>query len=182
MMDAQLLEFTLARVNYKDWKFITGDMGEGFFIQSSFVDKDHDTGKPSEIKGRKWYISKHAIVDEVIKTAWLAVEIAQRHEAMESFLVDGKAPFHPHNEFSGMLDLPKCHRQEIAPKPIDGAIDPAEEEMLTADEAAKAIKCSPQTIYRLIKYGDLECVYIGRSIKISRAQIRRFILKKGTPK
>ncbi len=117
-MDANLLGQTLDRIEYKDRRFLMGAMGDGFFIQVRFVDKDRDTGKLSTIKGRKWYISTHAIVDEVVKTAWLAIELAERHEMMEAFLVDGRAPFHPHNEFSGMLDLPKCHRTEIVPEAV----------------------------------------------------------------
>lgn len=108
----------VSHIEYKDWRFRVIANSEGFCIQAEFTDVDHDTGKPAIIRGRKWYVSKFAIADEVIKTCWLAVELALKHEAMECFLVNGKAPFHPHNDSFAMLDLPKVHRTEIVPEPI----------------------------------------------------------------
>lgn len=110
----------VSRIKYKDWRFRVMESGDGFLIQAEFDDIDHDTGEPAVIRGRKWYVSSFAIADEVVKTCWVAVDMALRHEAMECFMVDGVAPFHPHNDSFAMLELPKVHRTEIVPEPRGG--------------------------------------------------------------
>lgn len=108
----------MSEVSFKDWDFRIGILGEGYFLQATFKDIDHDTNELSLIKGRKWYISSFAIEDEIVKTAWVAVKMAMEHEMMEQFQYKGKAPFHPHHEVNGLLDRPMCHRTEILPEVI----------------------------------------------------------------
>lgn len=118
MLTKEGLEEIVSQISFKDWQFKVDTLGDGFFIQVQFQDLDHDTGELSLIKGRKWYISKFAIPDEVVKTCWVAVDMVLRHEALECFLVNGIAPFHPHNDSFAMLFLPKVHREDIVPEPI----------------------------------------------------------------
>ena len=56
-----------------------------------------------EWRGRKWFLSKHMTDDEIIKTIWLAFEIAVRHELMEGFKVNGFRVFNPHTPFSTLI-------------------------------------------------------------------------------
>ena len=117
-MTREELEVIVSKIQFRDWKFRIGDLGDGWFLQATFKDYDHDSHELALIKGRKWYISFFAIPDEVVKTAWIAVELALRHEAMEQFMYDGYAPFHPHHDVVGMNHLPMCHRTEIVPEKL----------------------------------------------------------------
>lgn len=47
--------------------------------------------------------------------------------------------------------------------------------LLTAEEAAKALSISRTTIYTLIKDGALRPVHIGRSCRLSRAELLRYV-------
>jgi hypothetical protein len=115
-MNLSQLQHTLSRVSYKDFSFIVGKLGEGFFIQVSFEDLNSDTKELSIIKGRKYYISPFMIEDEVFKTCFVAIEAALKHEMMENFKVDNIAPFHPHNNVLSLLNVDKVFRTEILPE------------------------------------------------------------------
>lgn len=103
-MNRYQLQNLLSFVTFRDWRFRSGPLGDGCFIQVEFDCADTDSGEPATMRGRKWYISPFAIADEVYKTCWIAVELALRHEAMEEFKVGGVAPFHPHTNIEYLLE------------------------------------------------------------------------------
>ena len=75
----------------------------------------HDTNNPERIeiwKSRKWYISPYMTKEEMVKTAFLAVEVAEKHEMMEFFRYKGKILFDPHVDVDALLDadVPQSHR------------------------------------------------------------------------
>jgi hypothetical protein len=74
------------------------------FVQVSYDARDSRTGEPCHWKGRKWYLSEHMTHDEVVKTAWAAVELTVKHELMESFLWQGERLFNPHAGLEGVLE------------------------------------------------------------------------------
>ena len=47
--------------------------------------------------------------------------------------------------------------------------------LLTPEEAAEVLRVGRTTIYALMKAGDLRAVHIGRSCRISRAELERYI-------
>ncbi|WP_448608243.1 helix-turn-helix domain-containing protein [Geodermatophilus sp. URMC 60] len=47
--------------------------------------------------------------------------------------------------------------------------------LLTPEEAAEALRVGRTTIYALMKAGDLRSVHIGRSCRISRAELERYV-------
>jgi len=47
--------------------------------------------------------------------------------------------------------------------------------LLTAEQAARALGISRTTIYTLIKDGALRPVHIGRSCRLSRAELQRYV-------
>jgi excisionase family DNA binding protein len=57
----------------------------------------------------------------------------------------------------------------------------AEPLLLTPDEAAKVLRVGRTTIYALIKGGDLHPVHIGRSCRISRAELERYVRRLEVP-
>ena len=57
---------------------------------------DKDTGMTEVQFGRKWYISPHATMSEIVLTAWLAFKTFMEHEMREWFLWQDKPIFNPH--------------------------------------------------------------------------------------
>lgn len=73
------------------------------YLQVRYQAPDSKTGQPCAWKGRKWYLSEHMTHDEVLKTAWAAVELAVKHELMESFTWMGERLFNPHASLAALL-------------------------------------------------------------------------------
>ena len=57
----------------------------------------------------------------------------------------------------------------------------AEPLLLTPEEAAKVLRVGRTTIYALMKAGDVNPVHIGRSCRISRAELERYVRRLETP-
>ncbi|MBM7807734.1 excisionase family DNA binding protein [Geodermatophilus bullaregiensis] len=53
--------------------------------------------------------------------------------------------------------------------------------LLTPEEAAQVLRIGRTTIYALMKAGDLRPVHIGRSCRISRAELERYVRRLRTP-
>ena len=53
--------------------------------------------------------------------------------------------------------------------------------LLTTAEAANALRVGRTTVYALIKDGQLRSVHIGRSCRISRAEVERYVNRLDTP-
>ena len=47
--------------------------------------------------------------------------------------------------------------------------------LLTLEEAAEVLRVERTTVYALIKAGDLRPVHIGRSCRLSRAELERYV-------
>ena len=47
--------------------------------------------------------------------------------------------------------------------------------LLTPEEAAQMLRVGRTTIYALMKAGDLQPVHIGRSCRLSRAELERYV-------
>lgn len=52
--------------------------------------------------------------------------------------------------------------------------------LITAEQARQRLSLGRNTIYALLRRGALRSVRIGRSIRISEAEIERFIVSGGT--
>ena len=50
-----------------------------------------------------------------------------------------------------------------------------EQLLLTAEEAARALNIGRTTLYALIKDGQLHSVHIGRSCRLTRAELLRYV-------
>jgi excisionase family DNA binding protein len=66
------------------------------------------------------------------------------------------------------------------PQPL-GAVLAGDPLLLTPEEAAEVLRVGRTTIYTLIKAGDLRPVHIGRSCRISRAELERYVRRLETP-
>ena len=54
--------------------------------------------------------------------------------------------------------------------------------LVTAEEAANLLSVSRTTVYTLIKSGALRPVHIGRSCRLSRAELLRYVNRLDTPR
>lgn len=95
----------IGKVSFNNWKFYVGLMGDGYFVQVSFNALDTYSGNVSEQHGRKWYISPHSILDEVVRTCFLAVVTAHEHEIRESFTFNDRVIFGPHLSINKLLEV-----------------------------------------------------------------------------
>ena len=92
----------LSRIEYKNWRFISNGFNS-FYVE--FYAACAVTGEKELQQGRTWWVEDPSNEDAVIKTAFLAIEVAERHEMMESFLVDGVRPFDPHTLIADLIKL-----------------------------------------------------------------------------
>jgi excisionase family DNA binding protein len=53
--------------------------------------------------------------------------------------------------------------------------------LLTPEEAARVLRVGRTTIYALMKAGDLRPVHIGRSCRLSRAELERYVRRLENP-
>ena len=53
--------------------------------------------------------------------------------------------------------------------------------LLTPEEAAGVLSIGRTTVYALIKAGDLRPVHIGRSCRLSHAELERYVRQLATP-
>jgi excisionase family DNA binding protein len=61
------------------------------------------------------------------------------------------------------------------------AAGPDESLLLTPEEAAKVLRVGRTTVYALIKVGDLRPVHIGRSCRLSRRELERYVRRLEAP-
>lgn len=60
------------------------------------------------------------------------------------------------------------------PQPLP-EVSVADRLLLTPEEAAKVLRVGRTTVYALVKSGELRPVRIGRSCRISRAELDRYV-------
>lgn len=83
------------------------------FIQCRYRTRCAITRKLRTWHGRKWYLSEHMLIDEIVKTAYAAFKACVEHEVMEGFTWGGDQVFNPHTPFHALLTAAKT--QEFRP-------------------------------------------------------------------
>jgi hypothetical protein len=97
MLTQEDLQNIVDRCQFHPWKINLGLDGERFFIQvEDPVGTDNFTGEPLPWKSRKWFVSPHMCVSEVVRTCYKAVQNAMEHELDERFTYCGVAIYDPH--------------------------------------------------------------------------------------
>ena len=66
------------------------------------------------------------------------------------------------------------------PQPLRDVLS-ADPLLLTPEEAAKVLRVGRTTIYALMKAGDVHPVHIGRSCRISRAELDHYVRRLEAP-
>jgi hypothetical protein len=107
-MTEERLQATLARIHYLNrnyetpWEFTyepvfhSGGEQAGWLLQGKFMRPETHTSVVDWGRTRKEFVAMDAYADSVIKTCWVIIDLTERHEAMESFKVDGLRVFDPH--------------------------------------------------------------------------------------
>jgi excisionase family DNA binding protein len=67
------------------------------------------------------------------------------------------------------------------PQPIRD-LTTADRLLLTPEEAAKVLRLGRTTVYALMKAGDLHPVHIGRSCRLSRNELERYVRSLEAPR
>jgi hypothetical protein len=95
-----LIRESLAAVSYKPgWLLsvkIDRARGDSVYLQWSFDAPCAKTGDVLPQMGRKWYLSPHMTISELVGTAFKAAIAAEEHECRELFRWNGKRIFNPH--------------------------------------------------------------------------------------
>jgi hypothetical protein len=87
------------------WVIHLSEMGEGFYVQLRYVERDVDTGELEEQHGRKWYVSTHATRSEVVQTVLKACLTSAEHMVREHFTYRGVRVFGPHLDIDQLAEL-----------------------------------------------------------------------------
>lgn len=102
----QILHSTIANISYKKWslRIILDKQNHtppyAVCIMAGFQDC---TGK--EWTTRKWLISPHMTVSEIVQTAFLMIKTAEEHEMREEFRYKGQTIFGPHFNVERLVNL-----------------------------------------------------------------------------
>lgn len=105
----------LDEIAYEDWAFtlVTNVSTQGWVLQVAFKGADAVTGEIALQRGRKWLISCHSTVSEIVQTAFLAVLTAVEHEVREAFFYRQQAVFGPHLDLDELADrMPSLQLRE----------------------------------------------------------------------
>jgi hypothetical protein len=99
--------FVLSNVKYPGYAFKvyrTGSLAEpSYYLQITCDGQCNVTGAPMSWKSRKWQLSRHMTVSEIVQTAFMATMAANEHETRENFTYKGASVFDPH------YDVEKLH-------------------------------------------------------------------------
>lgn len=102
----------IKRISFPWCWFHVGMMGEGFYIQVRYNERDIKTKEMTEQHGRKWYISPFSTESEVFQTGLKAVLTSAEHRVREHFLVDGVRVFGPHLDVDALIDFVKAVEED----------------------------------------------------------------------
>lgn len=96
----------VSQIRYKGWAFRVVAPPQGNpYLQVAFVAPDNDTDQPTVQRGRKWMLSHHMTVSEIVSTALKAVLTAEEHEAREQFTYRGATIFGPHVDVETLVTI-----------------------------------------------------------------------------
>lgn len=96
-MEKAEFEAILSEITFKDWTFFLGEQESGeLYLQVIFNEIDSVTGKLERQYCRQFALSNKMVKQEVVRTAWKAIEAAVLHEASENFKYRGRTIYGPH--------------------------------------------------------------------------------------
>jgi hypothetical protein len=104
-VNEQLIRSVVSRCAFPGFDFLVRRKDSVLFLQVQHAGKCNVTGEPKTWKGRKWLLSEHMVVGEIVQTAFLAIKAALEHEAREQFRYRGAMVFGPHFNVERLVSL-----------------------------------------------------------------------------
>jgi hypothetical protein len=96
MLTREQISAVIKDITYKPgWTLHLGGE-DNLYLQVQFDAPDNSSGLIERQHCRKWQLSYHMTVTEIVETAWKAVKIAEEHEARELFKYKGFDIFNSH--------------------------------------------------------------------------------------
>lgn len=92
----EMRKFVEETIRYKNYEFLVKEKNQVPFLQIQFIAPDNITGKTERQYCRKWQLSEFMTKTEIVRTAFLAVVQAERHEIEENFKYCGVDIFNSH--------------------------------------------------------------------------------------
>lgn len=109
----------LESVSHSNLSYQVEEIPGGFHIWLAGIEKDTYTGEPALQEGRKWFVSHHCTISDVVRTAFKAVATWVEHEAREAFTYKGARVFSPHLDLNRIANRVKeAEAAELAQTPI----------------------------------------------------------------
>jgi hypothetical protein len=115
----EIKQFFAENVQYKNWEFHIKSKNGVTFLQIQFDAPDNFSGKLEKQYCRKWQLSEWMTKTELVRTAFLAVLQAERHESEEAFKYKGQAIFNSHLSADALAEIAKSETNyEHRPPPV----------------------------------------------------------------
>ena len=102
----------ISHVSYLDWKIMIlmdGDTPRPYLQVHGHGPDPKEGMEDAEWSGRKWFLSPHMCKNEIIRTAYKAIECAVAHEMNENFLYKDVAIMTPHIDYEEIVSLMNDH-------------------------------------------------------------------------
>lgn len=99
MQTKESLQKFVDELEFNDWTFKLGFKNDVPYLQIKFMARSNmhpEDPTLYEQSCRKWMLSYYMELDELMSTAWKAVQAAIEHEAREQFKWRGEPIFRPH--------------------------------------------------------------------------------------
>jgi excisionase family DNA binding protein len=74
-----------------------------------------------------------------------------------------------------MIDHRRTHPNNPAARPVTQGVLPAGEVLMTVAEVAATLRVSKMTVYRMIHSRQIEVLRIGRSMRLTRSEVKRYL-------
>ena len=95
----EVVNDTVSKIEYKNWRIVVGlDRGNTVFLMARFQDDINQKWTT-----RKWLLSEHMTVSEIVQTAFKMILTAEEHEVREKFKYKNQAIFGPY--FTSMWNV-----------------------------------------------------------------------------
>ena len=99
------LQAVVDNCKFSDWVIDLSREGDRFYIQvGDPVGTDNITGESLPWKSRKWFVSPHMCVSELVRTCYKCVQTAMLHELDEKFSYRGVLIYDPHRNLDLLVD------------------------------------------------------------------------------
>lgn len=113
------IKLVIAMVTFPGYTFHVVSLLDGavVYLQASFLAPCAITGAMGEQRTRKWLLSLHMTVSELVQTALKCVLTSVEHEAREAFRWRGEAVFGPHLDVVQTWALCATDRAQLDVRP-----------------------------------------------------------------